>query len=422
MMKILWFSNKAFSDKDDCSSGTWLGALAKNLVATGQVELFNITIGNVEVPIKQDAGAIHQWIIPISKSRRDGLPPSHIIAELVGIVKDVSPDLVHIWGTESYWGLLSARNLIQQPVLLETQGLKFAIAKVFHGGLTFSEQISSIGLKELLRRSTIYQARKSFEEWGIFEKEMLSRHRFITVQTDWLEAQVRQYNDTCEIFRNDFVLREEFYSSEKWRHSANPTIFCTAAYSAPFKGLHVAVRAVSILKKRLPAIRLRIAGAHQRKGFRQDGYISWVNQEISRLGIDNHVTWLGPLSAPQIIAELLECAAVVIPSFVEGYCLGLAEALMIGTPAVAAFSGGIPCIAKNDESALFFPPGDEAMCAYQLRKVLSDRKLAESLSQEGIKIAERRNDWSKVVKKQLEIYRQVLSEILLGTSHKLSSH
>jgi hypothetical protein len=55
-MKIFWFSNKVFSDKDTGSTGTWLDAMAHSLVATGQVELCNIAMGSVKAPTRQDAG------------------------------------------------------------------------------------------------------------------------------------------------------------------------------------------------------------------------------------------------------------------------------------------------------------------------------------------------------------------------------
>lgn len=415
-MRILWLSNRVFSEHDYGVTGTWLGALADCLAQSGEVELANIGLGSAPEFTRQDFGPIKQWVVPAgSKLNHDGLPTLDTVSAIIRAVDEFDPDIVHVWGTESFWGLLTARKILARRAVLETQGLKFAIAKVYSGNLTFREQISSTGLKEIIRRTTAYHVRKKFEKWGRFEREMISGHRFITVQTDWLEAQVQQYSGSAQIFRNEFMLRDLFYSSAAWSYSGSPTIFCTAAYSAPFKGLHVAVRAVAVLKKRIPTIQLRIAGAHQRKGLRQDGYIAWVNHEITRLGIEENVTWLGPLPAAQIIAELHDCSAVIIPSFIEGYCLGLAEAMMVGTPAVASFAGGIPCIAKDDETALFFPPGDAAMCAHQLEKVISNCDIATRLSQASRGISLTRNNRESIVQTQLEIYRAILEDPLENT-------
>ena len=76
--------------------------------------------------------------------------------------------------------------------------------------------------------------------------------------------------------------------------------------------------------------------------------------------------------------------------------------------------GGVVCwrysfsLGKDEDSCLFFPPGDEAMCAYQLERVLTDPELALRLSRESRKIATVRNDRQRIVQRQLEIYRQVL--------------
>jgi len=58
------------------------------------------------------------------------------------------------------------------------------------GGLSFPEKIACIGIKELLRRSTIFHQERQFRAWVEFESEMIANHSHISVQTDWSEAQV----------------------------------------------------------------------------------------------------------------------------------------------------------------------------------------------------------------------------------------
>lgn len=88
---------------------------------------------------------------------------------------------------------------------------------------------------------------------------------------------------------------------------------------------------------------------------------------------------------------------------------------MLGVPAVASYTGGIPCLCKDEESALFFTPGDEVMCAYQLERLLTDRQLAVRLSRTARAIATERNGPEKIVSRQFEIYRQVIADGSGGT-------
>lgn len=131
---------------------------------------------------------------------------------------------------------------------------------------------------------------------------------------------------------------------------------------------------------------------------------------IRQLGLTDAIEWLGPLNAGQIVTELKNAAAVVIPTFIETYCMAFAEAMAIGAPVVVSYVGGIPSLGKDGHSCLFFPPGDEAMCAYQLERVLTDEELALRLSRESRKIAAVRSDCQRIIQRQLEIYRHVLGE------------
>lgn len=408
-MKVLWLSNKALSDHDYGNTATWLDAMALGLISPGGVELGNICMGFVQKITRMDYGPVRQWVVPCTvKINGNGLPSERMVTEIINAVTEFAPDLVHVWGTENYWGLLTARRLIQKAALLETQGFKSRIAGVFHGGLSYREQLACVGFKEILRRSTIWQGRKHYERWADFEKEIISGHDYIDVQTKWGESQVKAINRKGTTFDTALILREPFYEARQWQYSGKHQIFCSAAYPVPFKGLHIAVKAVAILKEILPDIRLRIAGALQRKGIRQDGYFAWINRQIIKLGIESNIEWLGALDGEEMVKEMSDASVMLIPTYMENCCTTMQEAMMIGTPVVSTYTGGLPDIARDEESALFFPVGDEVICAYQMERALTDKGLSIRLSQEARKIALARNDRKRVIERQMNIYRLVL--------------
>jgi len=409
-MKILWLSNIELSESTIRGTGSWLVAMSNGLMTSGHIELMNISSGKVSEITRRDCGFIKQWIVPQSHwIRYKGLPPEIIIAAILKVVDDFSPDLVHIWGVEGYWGLLTARKFIKNKVLLEIQGLKFACGKVFNGNLSFYEQLSCIGMKELVKCTNIFRQKRQFTKWGKYEKEIIAGHYYISTQSYWTQAQVLAISPRSRLFLTIRALREEFCSGVKWQFTGNPVVFCTAGYSAPFKGLHIAIRALYILKQRFPNIQLRIAGAHQTRGISKDGYIAWICREIRRMGLDDNVNWLGALSGKQVADELLKCSVMVLPTFVESYCLALAEAMMLGVPTVVSYTGGTAFLAKDEDSALFIVPGDEASCAYQVARLLTDKSLAVKLSYAAVEVAANRNAPEGVVSRQLEIYREIIS-------------
>lgn len=410
-MKLLWFTNIELAENTVKGTGSWLPAMSKILSSLSDIELMNISSGNVSDITRRDCGTIKQWIVPNSfRTQRNGLPPKHIVDSIIKAVDDFDPDLIHVWGVESYWGLLTARKLIKQKVVLEIQGIKGVWSKVFYGDLTFLERLSCVGLKEFIRGTSVFSQKQQFTDWGRFENEMIAGHNCISTQSSWTQGQIKAISPESRLFLTIRALRNEFCESPTWlQHKCSPIIFTSAGYSAPFKGLHTAVRALHILKKQYPDISLHIAGPLQTCGLRKDGYITWVCSEIRRLGLDDNVVWLGPLKGNEIIDELLKCSAQVLPTFIESYCLALAEAMMLGVPTAVAYTGGTSFLARDEESALFFPPGDEAACAHQLGRLLSDQSLATRLSNNARQTAINRNKPDLVIARQLEIYHEVLT-------------
>ena len=412
-MRVLWFSNGGLSDTDFTGTGTWLDSMARGLLLTNQVELGIVTFGLVEKLTQRDYHQVKEWIVPIMrKLGSDGLPSRSLVAELISVCQSFAPDLIHVWGTESFWGLLPTRKMLKAPSVLTLQGVRYRIASCYYGGLTGPERLACIGLREMIKTLMLRKTEKSFcDEWGRFEAEIMAGHRWAICQTPWQESQMVSNRPDATLFHLDLPLRKSFEQPDGWKpHAGDPKIFCFASGWHPYKGLHVAIRALALLKRRFPGVQLRIGGAKARKGISRDGYLHWLAGQIRELGLDRNVNWLGPLQATQIIEELRGSSAVVIPTFIESYCMAFAEAMRIGTPTVVSYTGGTAFLGKDEETCLFFSPGDEAMCAYQLDRVLSDHDLTMHLSSNSRQIATHRHAPAKIMQEQLSIYQRIVTD------------
>jgi glycosyltransferase involved in cell wall biosynthesis len=266
-------------------------------------------------------------------------------------------------------------------------------------------------MKDIIKAMMLRKEGKSFyDEWGQFEAEMMAGHRWAICQTPWQEAQMASNRPDATLFHLDLPLRKPFEQSEGWKpHAGEPQIFCCASHWSPSKGLHVAVRSLALLKRQFPDVQLRIGGGKVGKGIFQDGYLRWLAGLVRKLGLDENVHWLGPLNATRIADELRSSSAAVIPTFIESYCMVFAEAMRIGTPTIVSYTGGTAYLGKDEETCLFFVPGDEAMCAYQLARALSDRDLTVRLSLASRRIAAQRHDQARIVEEQLRIYQHVVT-------------
>jgi glycosyltransferase involved in cell wall biosynthesis len=407
-MRVLWLSNIEITSELR-GTGSWIFAMANALVNTGTIQLYNITQGKVKNVTRQDYQSINQWLFPFESLRTNGLPGSKTILEIKSIVNDIKPDIIHIWGMENYWGLLTARGYIEGNIILEIQGLKFAIAKYFYSGLTLLDILKCFRLKEFLKPSvSLIGLKRSYTKWGKFEREMLMKHRIISTQSDWVRAYVKNVNPMIQVLNTSISLRTEFVEANKWEaDSCIPyRIFTSNSPSNSYKGLHILFDAILILKNRFPQIRLCIAGSAI-SGLREGGYSKWLKRKINQLGLSENISWLGPLDAENIVLQMLKANVAVVPSFVESYCLSLDEALTVGVPTVISFSGAMPELAIHERTALFFPPGDVVMCANAIEKFFVNKEYAQIVSQNAF-------DENKAKKKlnladlQISIYRSVL--------------
>jgi glycosyltransferase involved in cell wall biosynthesis len=111
------------------------------------------------------------------------------------------------------------------------------------------------------------------------------------------------------------------------------------------KGVTYLLQSVQSLKQRGRNVAAVIVG---------DGPLAAeLHAETQRLGVDEHVRFVG--FQPAVGVWLQGVDALVLPSLSEGLPMVLAEAMMLGTPAMATGVGGIPEIIRDGETGWLIP-------------------------------------------------------------------
>ena len=408
MKTVLWFSDHYFSDKSIITGG-WVQSLAEILQSSNQVNVIGVTIGtpsqkNIKKSIYK---GIVQYQIPPQKRH------SEYIQHIFTIVKDCRPDIIHVWGTEGNWLYLLIQCKFNIPLLLDIQGLLFTCYYHFLGGLSMTEVIKSIHLKEiLLPWRSLWGKKKKFKKRGIKEIEALKNIRHISVQSEWVKNQIWSLkNSDIFFYYTKITLRQEFYQATPWSYhnrKSTPIIYSSCNAATSFKGLHVLIKALSILKKIYPGIQLRLAGTIDVGNRILDGYSIYLRRLAKDLDVNKNIEYIGRLNANEVIKELQQSDVCVIPSFVETYCLGFAEAMMIGVPCVASYAGAMPELAEHKKEALFYNPTDINMCAAFIDCIIQNVHFASFLSENARKRRLKENSTDQIVRTQLSIYERVL--------------
>lgn len=417
MIKVLWLSGSQLNSKTNFFYETWLSSMAELLIKSKSVELYNICHGDVEEIIYLADTEVKEWVIPKKKSNRTGLPPKWIIKEIEEIVKSIEPDIVHIWGMEKYWGLLTSYGILGENVLLEIQGIKYTCEEVYYGGLSPKELLFTLRIKELIFLNRFLPIEKiRFKRWGEKEKKMIKSHHHIGTQSDWVRHHIEFQNAEAKAYQSLIALRKEFLNPQPWKirnnESGDIVLMTSSSFATPYKGIHILLDVIELLKRKYSNIKLKIAGDWNINNpfYKKSGYLKWFVSKAQKMGLYESLEFTGPLNASQLLSHFYASDVYIVPSYVESYCLALAEAMSVGIPCVASYIGGMTELGKDNESVLFFPIGDHFKCAGNIDKIISDKALAMKLSENAQKRNQNINKPENVVNRQLEIYNEILTK------------
>jgi glycosyltransferase involved in cell wall biosynthesis len=414
-MKILWFTNivlpglaRAMSRPPEVVGG-WMSSLLDQLRGREDVELAVATsITGQQAVSKHAVEGVSYYCLPPAHANTRGVT-AQFAAACHEALDDFAPDLIHVHGTEEAYGSFTAQLQSGPPVVVSIQGLIHVYASHVPGGITFAHAMEC-GLAGGLSWARSYVMQHRWNRRGRTERSILAGNHHFIGRTAWDNAHVLANNPTAKYHHGEELLRTPFYQHSWEARAARPhSIFCTAAHS-PLKGFHLVLDALSSLRNEFPDITVRIASAPWDADRGYGYYGRYLKALIDRRRLTRHVVPLPALDAEQLAKELAAAAVFVIPSLIENSPNSLAEAMLVGTPCVAAMCGGIPSMIEDGKTALGFHSGDAPYLAHGVRRIFTDATLAQRLSTTARSAATARHDPERVVVNQVEIYRQVVSE------------
>lgn len=180
-----------------------------------------------------------------------------------------------------------------------------------------------------------------------------------------------------------------------------PSIVCVANI-LPLKGQEVLLQAIQILRTDFPEIQAVLIGKDYTRGrfFRK----------MEQMNLQNTYSWLGFVNNVQ--GYIQQADIFVLPSmWGEGMPTALLEAMLAGKPIVASATGGIPELIVDNETGLLASPGDAKMLAVQIRKLLNNPELCNTLGQSARQHALVNHSISKMAEGHIEAFSTLLAQI-----------
>ena len=418
-MKILWITNTVFPDLakklglPQPISGGWMYALADQLANFDEITLAVASTYSQKNLCKYVINGITYYLLPYKNKKRY---PKYLEKYWKNICDEFNPDIVHIHGTEYPRALACMRACPKLKYIVSIQGMNTTHYQYTLAGIDNMEIIKNITFRDIIKRDTLFNARRKRRANTKYEKEYLEKCSYILGRTKWDYANVKSINKNVKYEFCNEILRNEFYTAKHWnleninRHS----IFLSQA-SSPLKGLHIVLKAINLLKDEFPDIKIRIGGTNIIKKdtllnrLKLSGYGKYINTLLKKYDLKYNIEFLGFLNVNEMITEYQKAHIFICPSSIENSPNSIGEAQLIGTPVIASYVGGIPDMVKDNETGLLYRFEEYAMLAENIRQIFNNDKLAINLSENGQRSADKRHNYEKNIKQMLQIYESILS-------------
>jgi glycosyltransferase involved in cell wall biosynthesis len=414
-MRVLWFADAQLPEITGAptTGGGWVEGLRRALEGFApEVELGiaspggvvhdpfsagNATYFHVAHPAAggRVAGVRHRW--------RHNPVPDGAVAGCVAIAHAYAPDIVHIHGAEHYFGL--ATTHLDAPVVVSLQGIATVYQRFSLTGLRWPDVLREVPTRTFVRGYGPLHASWTLQARAAVERRILASCDDFMGRTEWDRSVLRMLVPGARYHEVGEVLGEPFYEKQ-WLglRAGEETLYCTGGASA-LKGVELLLEALIMLRRSgVRSPRLRLAGGVT------DGLLARkITALLGAPELRGAVDVLGRCTPAQIAGELASASAFVLPSHMDNSPNALCEAMLVGTPCIAAFVGGVPSLVKDGVEGLLYHDSDPFALAGKIDQLLGDPALAVRLGANARETARRRHDPQTVAKQAVDTYREVLA-------------
>ena len=333
------------------------------------------------------------------------LEPASECRHLERAVEIGRPDLIHVWGTEAYFGLVAERTDL--PVLIELQGLRNPYTAAYCSGLTKLDLLRHGSPGRLLKGRSMLHGFYRYRRTAERERRILAAARYVSGRTEWDRLVSGVLAPEARYFHVDRVLRPEFYEA-RWRRRppGGALRLVSTLRGNAYKGIEVIAACARLLRRRhAEGLRWTLVGIRPGEE---------VHRLVERkLGLSFEalgIRLVGRQPAGEVVRHLCESDLFVLPSRIENSPNGLCEAMLLGMPVVSTNVGGVPSLLESGGEGLLVPAGDPWAMAGAVLRLAGDSDLGARLGTAARRRALRRHDPATVAAAVVGVYAELLRD------------
>ncbi|MEO0895726.1 MAG: glycosyltransferase [Bacteroidota bacterium] len=415
-MRILWFTNTPSLATEHLTGkvgvgGGWIESLELKLQEHGQIELAIAFPWKGEKVSTYEIGKGVYYGIPTyspSKYKRwmdrlnAAIDDPAIVNYYLEIIESFKPDVIHIFGSERSYGLLTEH--VDIPTFLWIQGNLTVYSMKWYSDITLSEVKGLTTFKDRIKGDSWIHRFNKFNKEAKREQKIFSLCKNFTGRTNWDRRLAMTMSDGANYFHVDEVMRPHFYGPEWSHHGKREKLqLFTTIRGNIYKGLNSIFHTARVLSKKNIPFEWRLAGIAP-----NNELVRMVEKKLNTSHKQLSIVPMGNKTPDELVSELLFADVFVHPSHIDNSPNSVCEAMLLGVPVVSTNCGGIPDLLVNEQEGLLVQAGDPYAMAGAILDVHNNPEFAKRISSAARSRGLKRNDPDKITKDLLNAYQRVL--------------
>ncbi len=185
------------------------------------------------------------------------------------------------------------------------------------------------------------------------------------------------------------------------RQSKGERLILYVGVLTPLKGIHFLMDAFAEVAREVPEARLWIVGKAENSKYAEE-----LKEQTRRLGLNEQVSFLGPVPQQKLAEYMARAEVLVLPSLSEGLPRVIFEAMVSKTSVIGTHVAGIPEMIKDGENGFLVPPGDAKALAEKLKWILDHPLEAQKMGRKAREFAKEFFSPEKYVQNYAQLFEE----------------
>lgn len=228
------------------------------------------------------------------------------------------------------------------------------------------------------------------------ESYAISKIPTIIVESSFIKKLIAGKTESMIQVIPDGIEIEKIQQSQK-DYIEMPDIF-VASRLVNLKGIDILIKSINAVKKKLPNIKVFIAGS----GPHKDELVGLTR----KLGLEKNINFLGYISDNDKYAYYNSCKIVVVPSRWDCSPIGIFEAMGAGKPVIASDNTNSEILEDSINGFIFESENFQSL-SEKILILLTNKEIRQKMSYMAKKKA-LKYDWNNIAESYFKIYENVI--------------